>query len=127
MDAERVRAFLRSLPDVVETESQTKRWGNKLVFRIGAQSIGGRMFSQIDVLDDGRAVLSFAANPENFDELTARVGVIPAPYRARIHWVALTCWDALRDAELKGLLREARLLTLAKLPKSVRATMRSDL
>ena len=127
MDAERARAFLRSLPDVVETESQTKRWGNKLVFRIGAQSIGGRMFSQIDFLDDGRAVLSFAANPEHFDELTAREGVIPAPYRARVHWVALARWDALRDAELKHLLREARLLTLAKLPKSGRATMRSDL
>jgi predicted DNA-binding protein (MmcQ/YjbR family) len=118
MDAERMRGFLRSLPNVEEIESQTKRWGNKLIFRIG-----GKMFSQIDFVADGRAVLTFVVNPEIFDELTAREGVVPAPYRARIHWMALESWDALRDAELKDLLREARALTLAKLPKSVRAAI----
>ena len=123
MDAERASAFLRSLPNVVETHSQSKQWGTKLVFRIGDQSIGGKMFSQIDFLDDGRAVLSFASDPEKFDQLTARDGVAPAPYRARLHWVALNRWDAIRDSELKELLRAALRIVLAKLPKSVRARL----
>lgn len=120
MDAERVRVFLSSLPGVVETVSETTRWGNKLVYRVGDRSIGGKMFSQIDFEEDGRAILSFATDPEEFPELVGREGIVPAPYRARLHWVALMRWDALRDLELKDLLRKAREIVFAKLPKRVR-------
>ncbi|MGD0546199.1 MAG: MmcQ/YjbR family DNA-binding protein [Terracidiphilus sp.] len=120
MDAERTREFLRSLPMVVETATDTTRWGDKLVFRVGEQSAGGKMFSQIDFEEDGRAILSFAAGPEGFRELIEREGVIPAPYRARLHWVALMQWDAIGDAELKELLRDAIAMTFAKLPKRTR-------
>lgn len=120
MDAERVRAFLLTLPYVVETVSETARWGDKLVFRIGDQAIGGKMFSQIDFEKDRSAVLSFATDPERFHELIARDGVIPAPYRARLHWIALEQWDAFRDAELKDLLRDAGALIFARLPKRTR-------
>jgi predicted DNA-binding protein (MmcQ/YjbR family) len=120
MDAERTRAFLRSLPLVVETATDTTRWGDKLVFRIGEQAAGGTIFSQIDFEEDGRAILSFAAGPEGFRELIEREGVIPAPYRARMHWVALMRWDAIGDSELKELLRDAIAITFAKLPKHTR-------
>jgi predicted DNA-binding protein (MmcQ/YjbR family) len=123
MDAERVRAFLSTLPHVVETASDTTRWGDKLVFRVGDQQAGGKMFAQIDFEDDGRAILSFAADPVRFHELVEMDGVIPAPYRARLHWVALMRWDAFRDAELRAMLRIARDLTFAKLPKRVRDSM----
>lgn len=127
MDAEQTRAFLLSLPHVVETVSETARWGNKLVFRVGAQTAGGKMFSQFDFLEDGRAVLSFAADPERFHQLVEREGVIPAPYRARLHWIALMRGDAMSKSELKELLREARALTFAKLPKRTRDLLtRSD-
>jgi len=33
------------------------------------------MFSQIDFLEDGRDVLSFAADPEKFDELSTPAAV----------------------------------------------------
>jgi predicted DNA-binding protein (MmcQ/YjbR family) len=89
MDAERTRAFLLTLADVVETGSQTRRWGDKLVFRVGAQADGGKMFAQFDFAEDGRAVLSFSAGPGRFREILERDGVVPAPYRARIHWIAL--------------------------------------
>jgi predicted DNA-binding protein (MmcQ/YjbR family) len=92
MDVGRTRVFLLTLANVVETGSETRRWGDKLVFRVGAQADGGKMFAQIDFAEDGRAVLSFAAGPERFRELLEREGVIPAPYRARIHWVALEHW-----------------------------------
>jgi hypothetical protein len=43
MDAERTRAFLLTLGHVVESGSQTRRWGDKLVFRVGAQADGGKI------------------------------------------------------------------------------------
>jgi predicted DNA-binding protein (MmcQ/YjbR family) len=125
MDAERARAFLLYLPHVVETVSETTRWGDKLVFRVGDQAVGGKMFSQIDFLEDGRAVLSFAADPERFHELVKKDGVIPAPYRARLHWIALMRWDVMHESELKGLLRSARALTFAKLLKRTRDLLAS--
>jgi len=78
------------------------------------------MFSQIDFQEDGRAVLSFATDPERFPELIEIDGVIPAPYRARLHWIALMRWDVMRDSELKDLLGNARALTFGKLPKRAR-------
>jgi predicted DNA-binding protein (MmcQ/YjbR family) len=123
MDTESTRAFLLSLPHVVETVSETARWGDKLVFRVGDQTIGGKMFSQIDFEEDGRAVLSLAVDPERFYELIERDGVIPAPYRARLYWIALMRWNAIRDSELKDLLRNARELTFAKLPKRTRDSL----
>jgi len=123
MDAESVRAFVLKLPYVVETVSKTVRWGDKLVFRIGAREAGGKMFSQIDFEEDGRAILSFAAGPDGFQELIERNGIVPAPYRARIYWVALMKWNAIPDSELKELLRHARELTFSKLPKKIRASL----
>ncbi len=120
MDAERARAFLLTLPYVVETDNETRRWGDKLIFRVGAEAVGGKMFAQFDFEEDGRAVLSFAAGPEGFRELLERDGVVPAPYRARIYWVALEGWGVLPQAELQELLRRAHALTYAKLPKRVR-------
>jgi predicted DNA-binding protein (MmcQ/YjbR family) len=117
MDAERARAFLLKLPHVVETQSDTERWGSKLVFRTADRAIGGQMFAQFDFGEDGRATLSFAAGPERFHELLEIDGVVPAPYRARIHWVALERWNAFSRAELEALLRHAHAITSAKLPK----------
>jgi len=123
MNAETTRAFLSALPNVIETVSETSRWGDKLVFRVGDQAIGGKMFSQIDFEEDGRAVLSLATDPERFRELCERDGVIPAPYRARLHWIALVQWNAFGDSELKELLRNAIEITFAKLPKKTRDLM----
>ncbi|MGA2569456.1 MAG: MmcQ/YjbR family DNA-binding protein [Terracidiphilus sp.] len=120
MNAESARKFLRSLPYAVETATNTTRWGDKIVFRVGDRALGGKMFAQFDLEPDGRAILSFAADPERFRELTEIDGVIPAPYRARLHWVALTRWDAIGVRELKDLLRTANDITFAKLPKKSR-------
>ena len=87
---------------------------------MGAEADGGKMFAQFDFEEDGRVVLSFAAGPEGFRELLERDGVVPAPYRARIYWVALEEWDVLPRAELQEFLRRAHALTYGKLPKKVR-------
>jgi predicted DNA-binding protein (MmcQ/YjbR family) len=116
MDAESLRAFLLSLPDVVET----MQWGDNLVFWVGDKTIGGKMFALASLTPDHGGVLSFAAGPERFAELVEREGVFPAPYLARAHWVAVERWSTLPAGELKELLRAARALICQKLPKRTR-------
>lgn len=116
MDAENLRAFLLTLPDVVET----MQWGDNLVFWVGDKSIGGKMFALASLTPDRGGVLSFAAGPERFAELVEREGVFPAPYLARAHWVAMERWSTLPVIELRDHLRHARNLTYAKLPKRTR-------
>jgi predicted DNA-binding protein (MmcQ/YjbR family) len=118
MDAECIRAYLLTLPYAVET----RQWGNNLVFWVGDKAIGGKMFALINLDDPGgtrlaKAALSFAASPERFHELLEVDGVIPAPYLARAHWIALEHWNVLRKPELEDLLRTAATLIYDKLPK----------
>jgi predicted DNA-binding protein (MmcQ/YjbR family) len=116
MDSESTRAFLLSLPLVEET----LQWGNNLVFWVGDKAIGGKMFALLNLDGDNRGVLSFAAGPEGAAELLEMDGIFPAPYLARVHWVALERWNALRTPELEARLRTARDLTEAKLAKRTR-------
>ena len=119
MDAERAREFLLTLPFVEET----LQWGHNLVFWVGDKAIGGKMFAVVSLESVGRSVLSFAADAEGFAELTEMEDVIPAPYLARAHWVALTRWDALRQAELQSRLRAAHALVAARLPRRTQAVL----
>ncbi len=119
MDAERVREFLLGLPLVVETT----QWGDNLVFWVGDKAAGGKMFALVNLDADGRAAMSFAAGPERYHELLENDGVVPAPYMARIHWVAIERWNALPGRELLDLLRAARDLTYAKLRKRTKAVL----
>src|SRR5450631_2100561 len=116
MDAESVREFLRKLPHVEETV----QWGENLVFWVADKSIGGKMFAVLNLDEDGMAEISFAAGPEKYSELLEIDGVIPAPYLARAHWVAVERWDSFRPREWQELLQHARDLTEAKLPKKTR-------
>lgn len=119
MDAESARAFLLGLPSVEET----LQWGNNLVFWVGDKAIGGKMFAVTDLDGGGRAVLSFAAGTEGSAELLEIDGIVPAPYLARAHWVALERWNVLRESELEARLRTAREIVEAKLPKRTRAVL----
>jgi predicted DNA-binding protein (MmcQ/YjbR family) len=75
------------------------------------------------VLEPAKVWLSFKCSPEAFAELTERPGIIPAPYLARNHWVALETQDALSGPELKSCLRLSYDMVLAKLPKKSRAAL----
>ena len=123
MDAERLRAYLLTLPNTVET----RQWGNNLVFWVGDKAIGGKMFALINLDDPGtrlaRTDLMFAVDPEHFHQLLETEGVIPAPYLARAHWVALERWNALSSRELEDLLREANTLVFSKLPARTREVL----
>jgi predicted DNA-binding protein (MmcQ/YjbR family) len=119
MDVERARGFLLGLPHVVET----MQWGDNLVFWVGDKAIGGKMFCLMNLDADARGVVSYAAGAERFAELMEREGIGPAPYMARIFWVAAEGWNVMRNPEWERELRSAHELTLAKLPKGVREVL----
>jgi predicted DNA-binding protein (MmcQ/YjbR family) len=162
MDAERLRAFLLTLPHAAET----MQWGANLVFWVGDKSIGGKMFTLIN-LDDPRPphlsgapsmrshrmggidvpyaapgleglegvqrskppqsrphpILSYAAGPDRFSELLELDGLVPAPYLARAHWVAVLHWDVFTTAEWQRELRAAHAVIFAKLPPRTRKVL----
>jgi predicted DNA-binding protein (MmcQ/YjbR family) len=114
MNLESLRKHCKQLPHVTEDV----KWGNDLCFLIG-----GKMFA-VTCLDNTNPVkLAFKCTPESFAELLEVEGIIPAPYMARNHWVALERWDALRDAELKQLVSTGYGLVRSKLPKKVQAEL----
>lgn len=114
MDAERIRAYLLTLPHVIET----MQWGANLVFWVGDKAIGGKMFALVNLDDDQhRQVIAYAAGPERYSELLETEGIFPAPYMARIHWVAVERWDVFRSSEWEQQLRLAYDITSAKLTR----------
>ena len=119
MDAERIRAYILTLPHAVET----MQWGANLVFWVGDKAIGGKMFALVNLDGDGKAVISYAAGPERYSELVEIEGIIPAPYMARIFWVAVERWDVFRTGEWERELLAAHGLTFGKLPARVRAVL----
>ncbi len=118
MDAERARQMLLSLPHVAET----MQWGDNLVFWAGDKAIGGKMFVLVNL--DGRgAVVSFAAGAERAAELVEVEGFRPAPYFARIHWVAAERWDVVPVREWEKLFALAHAMTYEKLPPKTKQAL----
>ncbi|PYP92204.1 MAG: hypothetical protein DMG65_05030 [Candidatus Angelobacter sp. Gp1-AA117] len=109
-----IRKFCLSLPHTTEKI----QWGNDLLFQIG-----DKMYCVLCLEPDVRAKVSFKCTPERFAELVEVEGIIPAPYMARNQWVALVEMDALRQSEIKELIRGSYQLVLAKLPRKVQATL----
>ena len=102
---------------------ETMQWGDNLVFWVGDKAVGGKMFCLINLDAGEHGVVSYSAGPERFAELVEQEGIVPAPYMARIHWVAVDRWEVLRNAEWESELRGAHEITLGKLPKGVREVL----
>ena len=119
IDAERIRAYILTLPHAVET----MQWGANLVFWVGDKAIGGKMFALVNLEGDGKAVISYAAGPERYSDLLEIEGIIPAPYMARIYWVAAERWSIFRATEWEQQLSAAHTLTFNKLPPRTRAVL----
>ncbi len=111
MDIDRLRNLLSSLPGATEQI----QWEHDLVFKVG-----GKMFAVVP-LESVQVHLSFKCSDEDFADLIERPGIIPAPYLARAHWVALESETTLPHHELERLLRQAYSLVVAKLPKKLQA------
>lgn len=114
-----VRACCLALPHATEDV----QWEHNLLFRIA-----GKMFC-IANLEPGMSPtkIAFKCTPERFAELVEIEGIIPAPYMARNHWVAIIEMDALRQPEIKELIHASYQLILEKLPKKKQAGLRAGL
>ena len=104
-----------SLPHVTEQI----QWGEHLVFKVG-----GKCFAIANLGPVGN-VISFKCSPEEFAELTEHDGIMPAPYLARAHWVALETFEALRARELQERLTAAHQHVFVKLSKKLRQQLES--
>jgi predicted DNA-binding protein (MmcQ/YjbR family) len=110
-----VRAFCLTLPHTTEDV----QWEHDLLFRIA-----GKMYCVANM--EPQLVptkIAFKCTPEKFAELVEVEGIIPAPYMARNHWVAMIEMDALRQPEVKELIRNSYRLVLEKLPKKKQAEL----
>jgi len=118
MNAERAREFLLSLPHVVETQ----QWGG-ILFWLGDKAIGGKMFVMLNP-DPGEGFpISYPAGQARYNELLELEGLRPAPYMARIFWVAAERWDVFRDREWQEQLTVAHEITYAKLPPKTKTIL----
>lgn len=112
-----VRAFCLSLPHATEDV----QWEHNLLFRIA-----GKMFCIANLEPAvSPTKICFKCAPEKFAELVEVEGIIPAPYMARNHWVAMLEINALRQPEIKELITESYRMILAKLPKNTQAGLQA--
>src|SRR5579871_4291093 len=110
-----VREFCLSLPHATENV----QWGHDLLFRIA-----GKIFCVANMEPQlSPSKIAFKCTPEKFAELVEVEGIIPAPYMARNHWVALVEMNALRQHEIKELVQNSYQLVLEKLPKKLQAEL----
>ena len=112
-----VRAFCLSLPHATEDV----QWEHNLLFRIA-----GKMFCIANLEPAvSPTKICFKCTPEKFAELVEIDGIIPAPYMARNHWVAMIEINALRQPEIKELIEESYRMILEKLPKKAQAALQT--
>ena len=110
-----LREFCLTLPGTTEKV----QWEHDLLF-----SIGGKMYCVANLEPGmGPTKIAFKCTQEKFAELVEIEGVIPAPYLARNHWVALTDIGALRQSETKSLIRDSYRLVMEKLPKKTQSAL----
>ncbi len=91
------------------------QWETSLLFKVG-----GKIFVITGTNNFSENLLSLKSDPEKFEELIEREGIIPAPYLARNKWVSIQRNADIKSSELKDLIRTSYNLVFAKLPKKVR-------
>jgi predicted DNA-binding protein (MmcQ/YjbR family) len=106
MNVDEVRAYCMGLPEATEK----LQWGDALCFKVRE-----KMFAVLG-LDQVR--LTCKCTPEMFAELIERPDIRPSPYLGRHNWVMLDRLEALRNDELKDLIRQSYEMVAAKVPKA---------
>jgi predicted DNA-binding protein (MmcQ/YjbR family) len=110
-----VRTFCLSLPHTTEDV----QWGHALLFRISQ-----KIYCTANLEPElSPTKIAFKCTPEKFAELIEVEGIIPAPYMARNHWVAMVEMSALRQPEIKELIQNSYRLVLEKLPRKKQAEL----
>ncbi len=112
MNVEQLRSLCLSFPGATEDV----KWGSDLCFLVGE-----KMFCVTSADVDQGA--SFKASDEDFAELTAREGIIAAPYLGRAKWVYVLDFSRLSEQEWPRYLRQSYELVKSKLPKKIKENL----
>lgn len=91
------------------------KWGEDLVF-----SVGGKMFAitRAEQAAHGHR-LALKVADDRFLELTDQPGIVPSPYLARAHWVAVVEPERFATRELEAMVRDSYTLVRAKLTRKL--------
>ena len=106
MNVDEIRQYCLAFPRATEK----LQWGDALCFKTK-----GKMFA---VLGLDRVRFTFKCTPETFAELIERENIRPSPYLARYKWVLLERLDAVRNDELRDLIRQSYEMVAAKASKA---------
>ena len=109
MDLETLRDYCNSLPHVTEDV----KWGHDLCFLIG-----GKMFCVTGFNAPLR--VSLKVNDEEFEELSSRSGIIPAPYLARYKWIYIQQESVFTTKDWKNYINQSYELVKNKLPLKIK-------
>lgn len=110
MNIEDLQQLCTSFPHATEDI----KWGNDLCF-----CIAEKMFC-VAGLNQLPTSASFKVTPEEFDELTARNGIIPAPYVARYKWVLVEDIRTLTYKEWQHYIDQSYTLVSEKLSPKIK-------
>lgn len=116
MDIEDLQKICKSLPGSTEDI----KWENHLCY-----CIGGKMYISIG-LDHSPVTSSFKVKEEDFEELSAREGLAPAPYLARYKWVWTSDINLLSREEWDFYIQQSYELVKNKLPKKIRRELKLE-
>ncbi|HEX8334650.1 MAG TPA: MmcQ/YjbR family DNA-binding protein [Segetibacter sp.] len=116
MNIESIRKYCLSLPGTVEDI----KWGADLCFTIAT-----KMYCVSGM--DGALKVSFKCSDEDFEMLSERDGIIPAPYMARNKWVMVENAGALSKAEWLDYIYKSYVLIGSKLPKKAQQELKLKL
>ena len=94
------------------------KWEQDLCF-----CVGGKMFLVVG-LGHRPTTASFKVTPEEFSEMTTRIGFAPAPYLARHHWVLAEDISNLRREEWEKYIPQSYKLVASRLPKKLQQGLR---
>jgi predicted DNA-binding protein (MmcQ/YjbR family) len=108
MNIESLREFCLSLPHATEDV----KWGADICF-----SIGGKMFCVSGFSQPLH--VSLKVNDEEFEEVSSRQGIAPAPYLARYKWALISEDAGLTDKQWKHYIAQSYELIKGKLPKKI--------
>lgn len=106
MDIESIRNICNALPSVTEGI----KWGNDLCFMVGEKMFCVAMLN-------APLKVSLKVTDEEFDELSNRPGIIPAPYVARYKWILVEDMSVFSPKQWQDHILQSYNLVKAKLPK----------
>lgn len=112
MTIDQIRSIASKLPHVTEDI----KWGADLCF-----CIAKKMFCVTSL--EGPVKVALKVTDEEFEELTDKEGIIPAPYMARNKWVMVSNESRLPARELQRLIKQSYEIIKSKLPKKLQRSL----